>query len=152
MTWRVLDAFYGVTPTDWVKAYADVIKKRGKDADDGWQKHVAARIAGSKPSLPLAKYAGGYRDAWYGDVAITAEGGKLILRFSHSPQLTGELEHWQQDTFIARWQDRTLNADAWVTFALTPDGGIDQIKLSPLSPLTDFSFDFQDLLLKPVAQ
>lgn len=152
VTWRVLDAFYGAPPTDWIKAYSDMVKKRGHDADEGWQKHVAARAAGSKPSLPAAKYAGGYHDAWYGDVAITEEQGKLMMRFSHSPQLTGELEHWQHDTFIARWQDRTLNADAWVTFALTPDGAIDQIKMSPISPLTDFSFDFQDLLLKPVAK
>jgi hypothetical protein len=113
---------------------------------------VAARAKDSKPSLPLAKYAGAFRDAWYGDIAIAEEGGKLMMRFSRSPQLTGELEHWQHDTFIARWQDRTLNADAWVTFALTPDGGIDQIKMSPISPLTDFSFDFQDLLLKPASK
>jgi CubicO group peptidase (beta-lactamase class C family) len=149
---RVLDAFYGVAPTDWIAAYVELLKKRGKEADDGWQKHVAARAADAKPSLPLARYAGTYRDAWYGDVAIAEEGGKLVMRFSHSPQLTGELEPWQHDTFIARWSDRTLNADAWVTFALTPDGGIDQIKLAPISPLTDFSFDFQDLLLKPAAK
>ncbi len=152
VTWRVLDAYFGVPPTDWVSAYSAAIKKRGKDADEGWQKHVAARAGGSKPSLPLARYAGGYRDAWYGDVAIAEENGKLMMRFSHSLQLTGELEHWQNDTFIAHWRDRTLNADAWVTFALTPDGGIDQIKLAPISPQTDFSFDFQDLLLKPVAK
>ena len=151
VTWRVLDAFLGTVPTDWIAAYAEVVKKRGSDADAGWQKHVAARAADSKPSLPLAKYAGGYRDAWYGEVAIAEEGGKLTMRFSRSPQLTGDLEHWQHDTFIARWRDRTLNADAWVTFALTPDGGVDQIKLAPVSPQTDFSFDFQDLLLKPAA-
>ena len=152
VSWRVLDAFFNVPATDWVKVYSDVIKKRGQDADEGWQKHVAARVKDAKPSLPLAKYAGSFRDAWYGDVTIADEGGKLMMRFSRSPQLTGELEPWQHDTFIAHWQDRTLNADAWVTFALTPDGGIDQIKMSPISPLTDFSFDFQDLLLKPAGK
>ncbi len=152
VAWRVLDAFFGVAPTDWIAAYSAAVKKRGREADEGWAKHVAARAVDSKPSLPLAKYAGTFRDAWYGDVAIAAEGAKLMMRFSHSPQLTGELEPWQHDTFIARWSDRTLNADAWVTFALTPDGGIDQIKMSPISPQTDFSFDFQDLLLKPATK
>jgi hypothetical protein len=56
----------------------------------------------------------------------------------------------QHDTFIARWRDRELRADAYVTFALNPDGSIDQAKMRPVSPATDFSFDFQDLLLKPV--
>jgi hypothetical protein len=36
-----------------------------------------------------------------------------------------------------------------VTFALNPDGSIDQAKMRAVSPATDFSFDFHDLLLKP---
>ena len=72
------------------------------------------------------------------------------MRFSHTPLLVGDLEHWQHDTFIARWRDRELRADAYVTFALNPDGSIDQAKMRAVSPATDFSFDFQDLLLKPV--
>ena len=83
---------------------------------------------------------------------IAEEGGKLVIRFSHTPALTGELEHWQHDTFIARWRDRELRADAYVTFALNPDGSIDQAKMRAVSPSTDFSFDFQDLLLRPVGR
>ena len=91
-----------------------------------------------------------YRDAWYGDAAISLEGERLVLRFLRTPALTGELEHWQYDTFVARWRDRELRADAYVTFGLAPDGSIDQVKLAPTSPAVDFSFDFQDLLLRPV--
>ena len=35
-------------------------------------------------------------------------------------------------------------------FSLKPDGTIDEMKMLPVSPLTDFSFDFQDLLFTPV--
>jgi len=111
---------------------------------------AAARDTASRPSLPLAKYAGTYRDAWYGDITITESGGRLAMQFSHTPLLAGTLEHWQHDTFIVRWRDRELRADAYVTFALNPDGSIDQAKMKAVSPDTDFSFDFQDLLLKPV--
>ena len=52
--------------------------------------------------------------------------------------------------FVARWDDRELRADAFVTFALNPDGSIDQVKMRAVSSSTDFSFDFHDLLLKPV--
>lgn len=48
-----------------------------------------------------------------------------------------------------RWSDRELHADAYITFALNPDGTIDQAKMRAVSPATDFSFDFQDLVLKP---
>jgi hypothetical protein len=69
--------------------------------------------------------------------------------FTKTPSLVGDLEHWQDDTWIVRWHDRELRADAYVTYALNPDGTIDQVKMRPVSPATDFSFDFQDLLLRP---
>ena len=108
------------------------------------------RDSTSHPSLRLASYAGTYADPWYGDIIISFEGGKLMMKFGHTPSLEGELQHWQYDTFIARWKDRELRADAFVTFSLNPDGSIDQAKMRAVSPSTDFSFDFQDLLLKPV--
>jgi hypothetical protein len=113
------------------------------------QKAAAARDASSKPSLPPERYAATYEDAWYGEIAITLEQGRLVMRFSRTPSLVGDLEHWQYDTFVVRWRDRELRADAFVTFSLNPDGTIDQAKMRAVSPTTDFSFDFQDLLLRP---
>ena len=112
----------------------------------------AERAKGTKPSLPVERYTGTYNDPWYGDVTITMEEGKPVIRFSASPSLVGDLEHWQYDTFIARWRDRELRADAYVTFSLTPEGAVSRAAMKPVSPSTDFSFDFQDLDLRPVAK
>ncbi len=84
--------------------------------------------------MPLASYAGTYTDAWYGDIVMAMENGKLAIRFTKTPSLVGDLEHWQHDTFVARWRDRELRADAFVTFALNPDGTVDQVKMRPISP------------------
>ena len=150
ITWRLLDHFLGATPTDWIATFAK-LKAKGDSLTAAQERAAATRRDSlSHPSLPLERYAGAYRDAWYGEVNIAMENGKLVLRFSHSPDLTGDLEHFQYDTFIARWRNRELRADAYVTFALKPDGGIDQVHLAAVSPATDFSFDFQDLLLTPV--
>ena len=65
------------------------------------------------------------------------------------PSLDGPLEHWHYDTFVARWRDRTV-PDAFVTFALRPDGQVEQFKMSAFSPSADFSYDYQDLLFTPV--
>lgn len=147
--WRLVDHFLGAPYTDWDAAFK-ILKARGDSATRAAeQTAVAKRDTASRPSLALEKYAGTYRDAWYGDVTIELEAGKLVMRFSHSPSLTGALEHFQYNTFIARWRDRELRADAYVTFALKPDGSIDQVKMAAVSPATDFSFDFQDLLLVP---
>ncbi len=149
ITWHVLDHFLGVAPTDWIAAYGKVKAKREKDAADVVQNAQAARNRDSRPSLAPDKYAGTYRDAWYGDATVTAEDGKLRMRFRHSPGLDGSLEHFQYETFIARWKDRTV-PDAYVTFSLQPDGSIRDVRLKAVSPLADFSYDFQDLLFTPV--
>ena len=151
ITYRVLDAYLNQgNKTDWVALYDKAVKQSHSDADDSLKKHEAARDANGKPSLPLTGYAGTYRDPWYGDIVISDEGGKLRLRFSKTKQLIGTMEPWQHDTFIVRWDDRGLNADAFVNFALDVDGHVREVRMQPVSPLTDFSFDFQDLRLVPL--
>jgi CubicO group peptidase (beta-lactamase class C family) len=147
---QIMDAYVGARPKDWIGAF-DTMQKRNLEAGSTAARAASARDAQSRPSLPLERYAGTYRDAWYGDVVIAQQGDALTIRFSHTPALTGALEHWQHDTFVARWTDRELRADAFVTFALTPDGHVERAKMRAVSPETDFSFDFQDLLLKPVS-
>ena len=151
ITYEALDMMLGRSGNDWLQAYAASFAKAQGNADEDWQKHVAARDATSKPSLALAKYAGTYRDPWYGDVLVRQGAKGLELQFSKTAELLGDIEHWQHDTFIVRWRDRALNADAFLSFALTPDGAVREARMEPISPLTDFSFDFQDLRLVPVA-
>src|SRR5689334_24184596 len=50
----------------------------------------AARDSASRPSLPLERYSGHYRDELYGDADLALEGGKLVLRFSRSPAFVGD--------------------------------------------------------------
>lgn len=152
MTYRILDSYLGAPPNDWVKAFREVAEMTEKNAAEFAAKQAAARNSNSKPSLPLQGYVGTYRDAWYGDVEIVMEAEKPVIRFSRTPLLVGDLEHWQYDTFIVRWRERGLNADAYITFSLKPDGSIDQVKMLPASPLVDFSYDFQDLLFVPVKE
>src|SRR3954463_1316009 len=144
----IMDAYLAAPTTDWVAAY-QAIEKRAAAVNAGvTQSSAAARDTSSKPSLPLAKYAGKYRDAWYGDMTIASSGTGLTITFDRTPLLTGTLEPWQHDTFVARWKDRELRADAFVTFSLDPDGTIDTVRMQAVSPETDFSYDFQDLLFR----
>ncbi len=149
ITYHIIDYYLGAAGFDWVAAYQKVKEKQEAEIKEAEKKAEATRDASSRPSLPLERYAGVYQDAWYGDIEITKSDEKLRLRFTHTPSLVGDLVHWQYDTFIVRWDDRELRADAYITFSLNPDGSIDQAKMKAVSPATDFSFDFQDLLLKP---
>ncbi len=147
--WRALDNYLGVN-YDWLTAYK-TLKDRADSTNNAADKKTAAvRDSLSKPSLPLHKYAGKYHDAWYGNISIDMRQGRLFMQMVPTPSLGGYLEHYQYNTFIARWSDPEMRADAFVTFSLNPDGSIENAKMKAVSPATDFSFDFHDLLLKPV--
>lgn len=145
----ILNHFLG-GEKDWISIYHDEVTFRQQEADEEVAEATAARQADSQPSLPLANYVGTYRDAWYGDIFIEQTDDGLFFRSARSPQLSGPLEHFQFDTFIARWSDRQLMADAYVSFYLTPEGLIERIAMKAVSPDTDFSYDFHDLDLRYV--
>ena len=152
ITMHIFDHYLKMNDTDWLAAYQKLMARSDSMMAAANAKTSASRKADSSPSLPLASYAGTYNDQWYGDIQVAQENGKLVITFTKTPSLVGDLEHWQYDTFVARWRDRELRADAFVTFSLRPDGTIREARMEAVSPETDFSFDFQDLLLKPVAK
>lgn len=110
---------------------------------------TAAQPVKSSPSLRLADYAGTYADAWYGNVEIDHTASGLRIDFKSTPRMGGPLEHWQYDTFITRFEDKTIEP-AYVSFALDADGKVERVTMKPVSPLADFSYDYRDLLFHPV--
>jgi len=131
---------------DWIAIVADAASARQEDAAETVAAAEASRAADSKPSLPLDAYVATYRDTWYGDIRISMQDDdRLYFQSLRSSSLGGPLQHFQFDTFIARWEDAGLNADAYVSFVLTPEGKVERIRMKAVSPATDFSFDFHDL-------
>jgi CubicO group peptidase (beta-lactamase class C family) len=149
--YAVLDQAMGAPPYDWAAAYVKVRERAAARTAESLKSEAAEREAAIPPSLPLAAYAQAYGDAWYGPIDIRLDGAKLVMSFAKSPDLVGDMEPWSRETFVVRWRDRGLRADAFVTFVLDPDGAVVEARMKPVSPDTDFSYDFQDLLLKPVA-
>lgn len=149
ITWHILDHYLGARPFDWLAGYHRFEARQDSLIAAALAVATQHRDTASRPSLPRSHYAGAYVDDWYGHVMIEQGADGLVIRFAHTPALLGDLEHWQYDTFIARWRNPELRADAYVTFALNPDGSVERITMTPVSLATDFSFDFQDLLLRP---
>ena len=150
MQYWLLDHYLGLTSPDWTAALAEVRRARLAAAREQLDKALPlpGEAAGRGPSLPLARYAGRYRDDWYGLATIEETAGKLSIRFEHTAALSGPLEHVRHDTFRTRWPDRTIE-DAYVTFALNPDGSVERMTMRAISPVADFSFDYHDLLFRP---
>lgn len=147
VTYKVLDHFMNAPAIDW-RAAIDSAERQQRSADGLKANGVRVlRDSLSKPSLPIVRYVGTYTDTWYGDVLVTSQNGTLSIAMQPTPELVGELQHWQYDTFVVRWKDRSLRADAFITFQLAPDGQVESARMAPFSNEVDFSFDFQDLRL-----
>jgi CubicO group peptidase (beta-lactamase class C family) len=145
---HILDSYFGVPPTDWTTAFKAAEELQEKGVQQILEASGKGRAANSKPSLALEKYAGVYNDAWYGPITIKQESSGLVFSMDHTPKAVADLQHWQFDTFKAHWRDRTIE-DAFVTFTLNPDSSIEHFTMAAVSPLADFSFDYQDLWFKP---
>ncbi len=149
IVYHIWDHYLHLPATDWISAYRASRNEQLARAAEAEKKQEAERAGGTRPSLDLAAYAGEYLDAWYGKATITVEGGRLVLRMTHTPAMAGDLEHWHYDTFVARFRDNTI-PDAFVTFTLGRDGALSQMQMAATSSLADFSFDYQDLLFHPM--
>jgi len=151
ITNSIKDGYFGVNGKDRIKEESDN-EKAGKEygkkvTDKVWadiaiaQKHVT-----DKPDFK--NYTGTYADVWFGDVTISELNGKMHFQSKNSPKLNGDMVFYKGTTFIVKWYDRSLDADAFVNFSLDNNAVPNGFKMEAVSPLTDFSFDFQDLDLR----
>jgi hypothetical protein len=72
----------------------------------------------------------------------------LAIDFKSTPNMTGRLQHWQYNTFLTRFTDRSIEP-AYVTFSVNQDGEVDRVTMKAASPVADFSWDYHDLLFTP---
>ena len=148
ITNTIKDSYFGIKGVDRIKQYQESAQKNIAEAekitDEIWKDiEVQQKSSLTKPDYSL--YTGTYSDKWFGEVTISLKNGKLWFDSKRSPKLTGELLAYKGNTFIVRWNDRSMDADAYVMFNLDNTGKASGIKMKAISPLTDFSYDFQDL-------
>jgi CubicO group peptidase (beta-lactamase class C family) len=145
--YHILDHYFAVPATDWIAAFKDAADEEQKAAMQTMTDSEKRR-AMVKPQLSLNEYAGVYNDAWYGPATIRVEKDELVFTLDHTPKAVADLQPWQYATFKAHFRDRTIE-DAFVTFTLSPAGHVDHFTMIAVSPLADFSFDYQDLYFTP---
>ena len=116
VAYRVIDALLGLPPTDWSAEYL-ALSRRGQSAEPTDPNR--GRTLNTVPSLGLGDYAGRYTNELYGDIELTHEEGRLVLKYA--PDYTADLEHWHHDTFRARWR-RAGFGSSLITFTLNHQG------------------------------
>lgn len=142
---QILDAWLGAPKKDWIDIATAY--KQGRIAQARAAEAEATKVAATAgaPPLPLETYVGRYVDPWRGEATVRLVEGGLVLKFSRTDKLEGALVPWSGNIFIVRWNDRSLQADAYVRFAQSFERDVEGMTLKAVSPATDFSFDFEDL-------
>jgi CubicO group peptidase (beta-lactamase class C family) len=157
ITNQIKDSYLGINGTDRVAEYAAARTRQmsavKKITDSIWREVDLVSAAGTRGGAgsggvkpgDWSLYTGVYRDDWLGEVTISIKNGRLWFDSKRSPRLTGEMLPYKGNSFIVKWRDQSMGADAYVLFDLDERGIATRIKMKPVSPLTDFSYDFQDL-------
>ncbi|QDX26793.1 serine hydrolase [Sphingomonas suaedae] len=143
----ILDHLLGAPAYDWVGSYVARNKLAAESMAAAMGDGDANRPKGG-PSLPLAAYAGRYRDAWYGDITVALRGDTLHIDFAPHPQFASVLDPWGPDAFRTRMAPGK-GEDALVSFVVK-DGKVAGVTMKALSPIADFSYDYHHLNFAPV--
>ena len=88
---------------------------------------AAGRIAGTRPSLSLAGYAGRHEDEFGAATAhVVHDAGSLRVHFGAPGSFSGDMEHWHHDVFQLHYDggDGQAYGSSFVTFTIGPDGGV----------------------------
>ena len=152
ITNTIKDSYLGIKSEDYVAIYSNKEKANEESADKATEEVWALVAKNKKDNLKIdfKNYVGVYKDNWFGEIVISEKKGKLIFASKRSPQLTGELFLHKDKNLVVKWNNAYLHADAHLFFEFDKNGKATEIKMKPISELTDFSYDFQDLDFKRI--
>ncbi|MEO8000778.1 MAG: serine hydrolase [Arenimonas sp.] len=120
---KVFDLYTDAPTRDWsadlLKLYTDAKKEQDKAVAE----QEKQRVKGTRPSLALNEYTGRYVHPAWGDIVVSEQNGKLKIRFGIGEENDGILEHWNYDSFRARFGDGRYG---WtmLQFSLSPNGKV----------------------------
>lgn len=147
ITNTIKDSYLDIPYTNYVEIYSkrekDNIAEADKTTTEVWA--TIANNLKEKKKIDLKNYEGYYVDNWFGQIELTTKKGKLFFKSIRSPQLADEVFFYKDNTFAVKWNTRSFNADAFLFFEMDEKGESYGLKMKPISDLTDFSYDFQDL-------
>ena len=149
ITNTIKDSYLGYEDRSWLKTYGER-HQNYLEYNDSIKAAVyqQTKTIASSPILPKPnQVVGTFTDDWFGDVVITHNGGDYRIACTKSKDLKGDLLPYNATTFVAKWDNRSFDADVFVKFTFDETGKAVSATMSYIAPITDFSFDFQDLEL-----
>lgn len=124
IAYTVMDAFLGISDTDWAKRYLDGYKRSYESATRQREAIHEARAGDTKTSLTLDQYVGKYFSPAYETIEVSQNAdGNLLIKLWDNEEVMADLEHWHYDTFRAVWRNRAQREE-FLYFNLDKNGQI----------------------------
>ena len=147
ITNTIKDSYLGIQSDDYVAKYSASLKENQASADKKteavWE--AVAKNKKEKFKVDFKTIVGTYKDNWFGEVILSEKKGKLYFASKRSPQLAGEVFYYKENNYVVKWNNAYFHADAHLFFECDATGKAVRLTMKPISVLTDFSYDFQDL-------
>ena len=150
ITNSIKDSYLNYEDRNWLQFYKQRSDKFIQD-NDSIKKAVYDQVAlmQNETNQPNKEQVIGiYNDDWFGDIEIKHNGQNYQIKCVRSPRLQGVLLPYNATTYVAKWNDRSYDADAFVIFTFDETGKAVKASIKAIAPITDFSFDFHDLDLR----
>jgi CubicO group peptidase (beta-lactamase class C family) len=96
VSYNIIDRLLGLDQVDWNKRTRDDIAKGKAEDEKARKEEDKDRKLDTRPSHPLADYAGDYENPAYGTFSVVKDGEGLKLK---TPLLEGPLSHYHYDVF-----------------------------------------------------
>ncbi|ULU26294.1 serine hydrolase domain-containing protein [Dyella terrae] len=120
-----------------VTSYADELEH---DAQQQRTSHVPDTSSRKKATpTELAGQLGVWRDPWFGEVQLCAQGDTVRFASLKSPLLTGQVMR-VGDRYLVHWDRDEI--EAWLRF---PEHAGGTLRMAKVDPDADFSSDYEDL-------
>lgn len=150
LMYTVMKPYLGDNKTDWLAEFKPTKKSSNQQQskDEKTPKVSKALLFNSDNQA----YLGAYDDPWLGRFIIEEQHGALQVRAIRVEKFVGDLYEFGPDQLLIRWHDRSLEADAIISFKRDKNNKISGMTIAPESSKIDFSYDFQDLDFSKVTQ
>ncbi|MEY4931628.1 MAG: hypothetical protein RI909_2352 [Bacteroidota bacterium] len=130
LMFKAFDLFGTGGTRDWSSEFHSLYGNFQAGADKAEKAFEDARVANTKPTLPLDEYTGKYTDPLYGEVIITRENDDLIM--VSNQYLKARVSHWHYDTFRG-WYDKKWNGKLNMSFVLNEKEKVSKVNFDGLS-------------------
>jgi CubicO group peptidase (beta-lactamase class C family) len=130
LLYKTFDWFALGGTRDWSADFKTLYDGLDRQRQNAEQAINAQRVANTKPTVPLAAYAGTYTSPLYGEATVTVTGNRLAINVNEV--LTATLSHWHYDTFRGAY-DKAWYGNATAQFTLNPAGRVQTLLVDGLT-------------------